>query len=117
MAHARNPLAKPHLVSGNALKPEGAKALAEGLKNDKTMRELNIADNNITDYGRDMSGVIAIGDAIPTMGAMKKLTISGDESWSKPVTIHTSMIEADFSYKELGVSGAIMLAAFLPKCR
>ena len=48
---------------------------------------------------------------------MEKLTISGDEHWSKPVTMETSMTEADFSDKVLGVSGAIMLAAFLPKCR
>jgi hypothetical protein len=33
------------------------------------------------------------------------------------VTIETSMTEADFSKKKLGTSGAIMLAAFLPKCR
>ena len=52
-----------------------------------------------------------------TKGALTKLTISGDESYSKPVTIKTSMTEADFSGKNLGASGAIMLAAFLPKCR
>ena len=33
------------------------------------------------------------------------------------VTMKTNMTEADFSDKGLGVSGAIMLAAFLPKCR
>ena len=48
---------------------------------------------------------------------MKKLTISGDDSRSKPVTIETSMTEADFSGKYLKASGAIMVAAFLPKCR
>ena len=48
---------------------------------------------------------------------MKKLTISGDTSRSKPVTIEASMTKADFSDKGLGVSGAIMLTAFLPKCQ
>ena len=67
--------------------------------------------------GGKPEGAIAIANAISTMGAMKKLTISGNESWSKPVTIETSMTEADFSNKAVGVSGAIMLAAFLPKCR
>ena len=59
-----------------------------------------------------------------TSGALAKFTISGDESgWrddsknSKPVTIETYMTEADFSGKVLGASGAIMLAAFLPKCQ
>ena len=66
-------------ISANSLKPEGAKALAEGLKNNKIMRELNIADNNIIHYGKDMSGVIAIGDAIPTMGALASLDLSHNE--------------------------------------
>ena len=48
---------------------------------------------------------------------MTKLTISGDDYNSKPVTIETSMTEADFSGKYLQASGAMMLAAFLPKCR
>ena len=33
------------------------------------------------------------------------------------VGMETSMLEVDFSNKKLGVSGAIMLAAFLPKCQ
>ena len=61
-----------------------------------------------------------------TFRALVKFTISGDqyydnglESWkdAPPVTIEASMTEADFSGKHLGTSGAIMLAAFLPKCR
>ena len=52
-----------------------------------------------------------------------KFTISGDQYYDNgfkdapPVTIEASMAEADFSGKRLGTSGAIMLAAFLPKCR
>jgi hypothetical protein len=46
------------------------------------------------------------------------LTWSGeeyyDEEWkdAPPVTLDMDMIEADFSNKHLGVSGAILLAAF-----
>jgi hypothetical protein len=41
----------------------------------------------------------------------------GDEKFnSQPVTMEASMIEANFSEKGLGVSGATMLSAFLPKC-
>jgi hypothetical protein len=43
-------------------------------------------------------------------------TFSGDRSDSKPFTMETSMVEADFGGKYLGASGAIMAAAFLPKC-
>ena len=64
-----------------------------------------------------MHGIVALAKAIPTMGAMNKLTISGDASWSEAATIETSMTEADFIGKALGASGAIMLATFLPKCQ
>jgi hypothetical protein len=48
--------------------------------------------------------------------AISQFTFSGDRSDSKPVTMETSMTEADFSGKGLGLSGAILLSVFLPKC-
>ena len=49
---------------------------------------------------------------------MAKFTFSGDKNWKQvTVTMEASMAEADFSGKGLGLSGAIMLAAFLPKCQ
>jgi uncharacterized protein with LGFP repeats len=107
-------------IRNNDLGAEGGKALAEALKDNTIMKELNTSSNFLgynSDGNTEMSGVIDISGAIPTMGAMKKLTISGDHSRAKPVTIETSMTEADFSDKLLGTSGATMLAAFLPKCR
>jgi hypothetical protein len=50
------------------------------------------------------------------MRAMSKFTFSGDKNWSKPITMERGMTEADFGGKALGVSGGIMVAAFLPKC-
>ena len=57
------------------------------------------------------------------MGALVKFTISGEQYYddgfkdAPPVIIEASMTKADFSGKHLGASGAIMLAAFLPKCQ
>jgi hypothetical protein len=51
----------------------------------------------------------------PDNRAILKFTFSGDDD-SKSVTMETSMVEADFSGKDLGASGAIMLSAFIPKC-
>jgi hypothetical protein len=48
------------------------------------------------------------------MEAISQFTFSGESGDSKPVTVETSMVEVDFSGKHLGVSGAIMLSAFLP---
>ena len=49
--------------------------------------------------------------------ALSTFTFSGDWNSSKPVTMETTMTEADFSGKMLGVSGGMMVAAFLPKCQ
>ena len=49
---------------------------------------------------------------------MAKFTFSGyTYEEGPPVTIETSMTKVDFSNKNLGTSGAIMLASFLPKCQ
>jgi hypothetical protein len=49
------------------------------------------------------------------MGALSQFIFSGDEN-DNTFTMQTSMTDADFSGQGLGVSGAIMVAAFLPKC-
>ena len=103
-------------ASHNEIRAEGGKALAEALKDNKIMKELNIASNNLGyDFNdnTDMSGVIAISNAIPTMGALETITF-GDE---QAATMKTDMTEADLSGKQLGASGAIIVAAFLPKCQ
>jgi hypothetical protein len=101
----------------NRLFAGGGTALAAGLKGNQGITELDISENYLgqnTGGDADASGITAIADAIPDMGALSKFTFSGDGN--TPVTMETSMIEADFRRKGLGVSGAIMLSAFLPKC-
>jgi hypothetical protein len=68
-------------------------------------------------------GIIALANAIPDLGAISSFTFSGERyrergaSKKAPaVTMETFMTEADFSGKYLGVSGATLLSAFLPKC-
>jgi Ran GTPase-activating protein (RanGAP) involved in mRNA processing and transport len=63
-------------VSSNNIRAEGGKALAAGLKGNQVITELNISSNNLScnsDGYSDTSGVIAIADAIPDMGALSKL--------------------------------------------
>ena len=104
-------------ISKNQIYAVGGKAIAEALTGNQVMTELNIAG---TDLGKkdwqqtaDMAGVIAISDAIPTMGALETITF-GDK---QAATMKADMTEADLSGKELGASGAIIVAAFLPKCQ
>jgi hypothetical protein len=99
---------------------EGGKALAQALASNSTLKELDVSSNNWQSFGRwegDGSGFaqeLAVG--IKDNGAILQCTFSGDGEGNEPVTMETSMVEADFSGKGLGISGAIMVAAFLPKC-
>jgi hypothetical protein len=178
-------------LKSNNLQAAGGKALAEGLKGNQVITELDISSNNLglnSDDDTDTSGIIALADAIPDMRALSSVnvlsnvipveqaqelvkimwskdtlttlcgltgleteldfsktpdghnhagdavliandisemralstfTFSGDYTGnrSKPVTMETTMTEADFSGKGLGASGGMMIAAFLPKCQ
>jgi hypothetical protein len=107
-------------VSSNDIQAEGGKALAAGLKGNQVVTELNISSNALScnsGGNADTSGAKAIANAISDMGAISHFTFSGGDYGSKPVTMEISMTEADFSAKGLGECGAIMVAAFLPKCQ
>jgi hypothetical protein len=62
-------------LKSNKLQAAGGKALAEGLKGNKVITELNIADNNLANNGDDMSGVIALADVIPDIGAISSANL------------------------------------------
>lgn len=82
-------------ISYNHIRAEGGKALAEALNGHSALKELKIADSNLR-YNRsnnpDMSGIIAIGKAIPTMQALGSLNMRYNqlvpfklpEGWSGP---------------------------------
>jgi hypothetical protein len=85
----------------NKLCAADATALAEGLKGNQVMTELNLAgnamgkDSGLFNAKSDMSGVTALADVIPGMGAMTSLNLASNE---------------------LGVEGAKTIAACLSKC-
>ena len=95
-------------ISDNALYEEGTNILAESLRGNQVMVELNLARN---DMGPD--GAMDIAKTIPTMGAMTTITFGDEEA----VTMKADMTEADLSGKELGASGVHIVAAFIPKCQ
>jgi Ran GTPase-activating protein (RanGAP) involved in mRNA processing and transport len=69
-------------ISNNYLYVEGAKLLAESLKGNKVMTELNLSSNLIATIPSvrdgEMSAVIALADAIKDMRALIKLDISSN---------------------------------------
>jgi hypothetical protein len=69
-------------LKNNSLRAAGGKALAEGLKGNQVVTELNIASNDLGLDGRgdaDTSGVIALADVIPDMGALTTLTFGDNQ--------------------------------------
>jgi hypothetical protein len=68
-------------LSDNHLWAEGGKALAEGLKDNQLIAELNMSNNYLgfnSTYEADTSGVISIATVIPSMGALIKIDISSN---------------------------------------
>jgi hypothetical protein len=101
-------------ISENMIRAEGGKLLAAGLKGNQVIIVLNIADNQLgldANVDDDMSGIIALADVIPGMGALSNFTF-GDK---QAVTMTTVMTDANFSGK-LKPHEAQSVAAFLPKC-
>ena len=101
-------------ISDNSLCAAGAKTLGEALKGNQVLTELNIADNRMgmkTEFshdGSDMSGAIAICDAIPTMRALTSLDISRNSLGGY----------RDDEYNWISdMSGVTALAAAIPECR
>jgi hypothetical protein len=114
-------LSSLNLASNAILSKESGRALADALKTNSVLTELDVSDNQDKSGSLDGAGFakeLAVG--IKDNGALSKFTFSGDQSgWSdnsknsKPVTVGLGMTKADFSGKVLGVSGAIILAAWI----
>jgi hypothetical protein len=109
-------------VMGNTIGKEQLAKLQEIMRSKPNLQSLcGIADGateaDLSGLGMDADDAIILASELPDKGAMSVFTFDGGYMNSKPVTIKTSMTEADFSGKNLGGPGAIMLSAFLPKCK
>jgi hypothetical protein len=103
-------------ISNNYIGTEGGKALAEGLEGNQHLTDLDISWNGLHinangSSDRTMSASIAIADAVEGMHALRKFC------FNESARMEVSMIECDFSSKCLSGGGAVLLAAFLPKCK
>jgi hypothetical protein len=95
-------------ISSNNLRAEGGKALAAGLKGNQVITELNISSNSLginLDYGSDTSGVIAIADVIPDMGALTTLILKDNKLLTPEAgKVLSGMLAVNTVLKELDVS-------------
>jgi Ran GTPase-activating protein (RanGAP) involved in mRNA processing and transport len=122
-------------LKSNNLQAAGGEALAEGLKGNQVITELDISSNNLglnSDYDTDTSGIIALADAIPDMRAMTKFNISsndiraeGGKALAAGLTGNQVITELNISRINLGrnssykddTSGVIAIADAIPNMR
>ena len=78
-----------------------------GFSGDET--ELDLSNKNLS-----AGCAVLVANEVKNNGALLETITFGD---NQAVTMKTDMTEADFSGKQLGPSGAIIVAAFLPKCQ
>jgi Leucine-rich repeat (LRR) protein len=112
-------------ISNCNLRAEGGRALAAGLKGNQVITELNISDNYLGtkswDHSADTSGIIAIADAIPNMGALSKLDASdnkmfgwndktGVTAWAAALKASTSITELSLAKNDMSPDNAKILA-------
>ena len=120
--------AKGSLSSVNLLKNgigvDQANALVkikESKPNLKTLCGFTLEETELdmSNQGLKPEDAVLLASDIPDMGALSKLTWSGDRYYdggykdAPPVTLDTTMTEVDLSNKHLGASGAKVLAAVL----
>jgi hypothetical protein len=83
-------------ISKNKIRAEGGKALAVGLKGNQAIIELNIAGNELgwdANVDDDMSGIVALADVIPGMGALYSLDLSANNLGSKGAKVLAKMLK------------------------
>jgi hypothetical protein len=116
-------------ISSNDIWAEGGKALAEGLKGNQVIKELNFSGNLLgynSNSDTDTSGIIAIADVIPGMGALSSVNLLKNDIGIDQAHILVSIlkdhpalkslcgnkgneVELDMSDKMNGAADAIML--------
>jgi hypothetical protein len=88
-------------ISRNKLRVEGTKLLAKALESNQTMTLLNISSNTMTFDGKksgDMSGVAALADVLPGMGAMSSLNLTHNRLGAEGATNITTAVEVKTIY-------------------
>jgi hypothetical protein len=119
-------------ISWNDIRAEGGKALAEGLKDNQVIKELNFSNNRLgynSNCDTDASGIIAIADVIPGMGALlvfslksNNLRAAGGKALAEGLKGNQVITELNISNNFLGLysngssdtSGVIALAEAIP---
>jgi hypothetical protein len=86
-------------LKSNNLRADGCKALAEGLKGNTVITELDISSNALgvdSNHEPDMSGVIALANIIPDVRALSSLDLSSNSLGAEGTTVLAKMLQIVF---------------------
>ena len=108
-------------LRSNNIGPTGAAALAGVLKVTSALTDLNLWDNNLTNWGEDMSGIIAIADALKSgTSALKSLSLhsnfirdEGAVAIAQAARRNDKLESLSLGYNGIGSAGAAELAEYV----
>jgi hypothetical protein len=116
-------------ISDCRLGSVGAGIIASVVARSESLSSLNVAGSKLTQgsvtcitdgwpvYARDMAGINRLSKAIAANSKLTTLVLSGDDANSRPVTMLSTTEEADYSGMLLQAPGALLIAAFIPRCK
>jgi len=114
-----NPFVKYLDLRGNNMQGQGAKALANGIKANRSMRSLNLKWNCI---GKDWNGLSAICEALKGNLTITQVDLrnnhidsAGAEYVAEVVKGNTTITHFDLSWNNFGVEGGTMLLEALKR--
>jgi hypothetical protein len=95
-----------------ALGPYGAVVIGACLPKFHELSSINLSGNRFGETeARYLSTALQQSSPILT-----KLVLDSGSAESKPVVLHSALAEADFGGDGIGIDGAMLIVAFLPRC-
>jgi hypothetical protein len=124
-------------LAGNWLGPEGARALAEVLLVHCGLTSIDLSSSNLTDYGRDKTGIKRLAAALGANGALTRVdvrhnNIAGDGAALLAAAVlgnlkiemfneipikamrANSLMELDLNGEGVGIAGIMVVAGLIP---
>ena len=111
-----------HSLSWNSLGAEGAAALAPALTANGGLTSFNLSGNNLTHYGRDMTGITELATALGLNVRLMALDLSFNYLKDEGVSAvceaiqsnkETKLTSLNFGYNGIGPVGANAVAAMV----
>eukprot|EP00944_MAST-04C_sp_MAST-4C-sp1_P013650 g13650.t1 len=110
-------------ISSNEIFPDGGESMAKLVANSNSLKVLKLAENNLTNWGRDCAAMEHIVENALRRGMLRVLHLQGNVMRetgaaviAKFIQESTSLVELNVSRSQLGAEGAIEISKALSNC-